>query len=499
MNRKTRLTLLAGSTILLAMLPNTGRAQNCDCIYPLPSQYMCDYGICKHTITLYFCGGENKNCSYCNDCGQLRLCCQEEDCSAMSQPSCSNPPGPTALTANLRDTFSPEASGCLVAPKRHANSSGITPAHRGGQAPKPAPSPTRAPMCRWNRVPLPLIVTLFTASAVAQLRTPKLALKMQKSVPISGVSYASQELPLRCDADGNIYFRLLERGHPRGGPVIKVSDDGKVEATFALQNAGNSSVRKGQILDFAVGPGGGVALLAFVRERDEQESRHPTYIRYIVQFDADGGAGQEVKVDPRVDPFRIAVFPDGQFLASGVIADTDPGKGESFSPRVGVLDAYGRLAQEVRLPNDVKVGQLTGAQSGTPDFGPVALGTIEMGDDGLAYLWRPAPDPAVYAISSAGQVLRALRLDGPGKGFEPSEMHERSGELVVAYYKTASAGSGASDQDVFVTYNASTGEVINEYEEPQKSGALGCWSVNRFSFLRGDNGIMYIIEAAPSE
>jgi hypothetical protein len=44
--------------------------------------------------------------------------------------------------------------------------------------------------------------------------------------------------PIKTDLDGNIYLRLYETGKSRGGPILKVSSDGKKTVRFSLNGQG---------------------------------------------------------------------------------------------------------------------------------------------------------------------------------------------------------------------------------------------------------------------
>src|SRR6202011_2748542 len=71
-------------------------------------------------------------------------------------------------------------------------------------------------------------------------------------------------LPIKTDLDGNIYLRLYETGQIRGGPILKVSSDGKKTVRFSLNGQGNV----GGIQDFSPGTNGELYMLT--RNKEQQ-------------------------------------------------------------------------------------------------------------------------------------------------------------------------------------------------------------------------------------
>jgi hypothetical protein len=90
-----------------------------------------------------------------------------------------------------------------------------------------------------------------------------------------------------------------------------------------------------------------------------------------------------------------------------------------------VFDPRGQLLKEVSLPEDITREAAT-KELGASLSGPtrednalamsVGKGGAVPGPDGNIYLLRASDPPAVYVISSAGEVIRRVVLHPPAKG-----------------------------------------------------------------------------------
>lgn len=334
----------------------------------------------------------------------------------------------------------------------------------------------------------------------AAAQTPKVPLEVTRTLTVTSLPRGPVLLPVRCDLDGNVYVRQYRGGRPLTAPVVKISSEGQVKGTFDLSAVPDRHLKSGHIQDFAIGRGGDVYLLDDVRGSAEEASRHA-----IVHFDSDGQYEGSTTLRSGIYPFHFAVLSDGTFLVAGTQARGSGEANGKFLPVTYIVDPYGHVVGTVTLPHDAKIGQLAGSPAGTtaagkgvtsePDFGPVALGSIELGEDGNAYLWRHASNPAVYVISPAAKVERVLKLASPGKGFAPNTIKAANGMIVVDFSKPAASPNG-SDQDLFVEYNAETGEQVIEYEPTGPAeGALACYHEGRFSLLSTRQGFVAILEA----
>jgi hypothetical protein len=349
-----------------------------------------------------------------------------------------------------------------------------------------APVTRRFAMRAKNKALAHAILLVGLGSSFLYPQPSEFPLQPSKTVVATGVRWSMVVEPARCDAEGNVYVRQVlssRRSRPLAGPVLQISADGQNTRTFDLSAVPDEAVKNGDIQDFAGGKDG-VYLL--VSTRSSESSRYE-----LIHFKADGQYEGSVALPPDVSPFHFAVLPEsGVFVVTGVKRSRGTSGGAEEVPCTFLVDSYGHLIAHVELPRDAKIGQLAGAASGTPDFAPVALGSVEAGDDGNAYLWRRSSPPLVYVLSPSGEVVRMLQLASPGKGFAPSVMKVANGRIVMDFSKPAEG----TDEQLLVAYDAQTGEQLARYR-PSTGGALACYRQGQVALLNNQQGMTTIIEA----
>lgn len=349
-----------------------------------------------------------------------------------------------------------------------------------------------------------LLLPLFSTSALPPQESPTLVAKAV--VPLTGALASLGPLmePSRCDSDGDVYLRVFSS--PQWGliPVVRVSSDGRDTAEFRIDQISDPPLKEGVLQDFAVDLRGGVYGLVFVSRTNES---------YIARFHHDGQFDSAVKLDTKVFPTTMAVFPSREFLVSGIV----PGSAglKDGKPFTGIFDWSGELVTNVGLPGDVTLGaDQAGAkkrenakQTNEPrkffdteadPALPVTLGAVEVGDDGSAYLMRASQPPTVYVVSPSGAVLHHWRLKSPSPDFFPVEMKVSSGRIALAFQEN-SATTESKPGTVYSVYDSVSGDLLAEYGEGQGVvGALACYSPNEFTFVgRDKEHPPAIVEAIP--
>ena len=330
------------------------------------------------------------------------------------------------------------------------------------------------------RVALPLALALASQPLTGQdLSASRLRLKDTVPVHSQDLGPLILQVPVKCDADANVYLRKYQLTDFEATPIVKISQEGKPEATFEIRSA--PGFEKGAAYDFAVGLQGEVYLLAAKRIGEW----------HIVKFNPDGRYDSTFTLEPFLEPRQLAVFPSGEFLVSGKeLSEKD--KEPTGKLLTAIYDRLGRLMWEVSLPRDVEAG-LEEAQAVA-----LSLTTAVAADDGNIYLMRATASPRVYVISPGGSVLRRLVIPPPAEDFRPITMKTAGGRIAIQFEEDSPAGTGALE--LFSVVDAQTGEKFADYlSTPETGGTFACYTPSGFTFLatRGEPLRLTIIQATP--
>jgi len=290
--------------------------------------------------------------------------------------------------------------------------------------------------------------------------------------------------PVRCDSDGDLHLpvEIVER------PVIqKLSPKGERKALFEASNG--PDVKVSAAAWYAIEPGGGDLYQLILSTRE--------ITGYIFAYKSDGSFKSAVKLQAGFpfSPSRLAVFPSGQFLVAGEEYDAD--RKAMKWPFTGIFAADGTLLKELKLEDDEVLHDMaasgdwrvtlpTNSQSNLA----IDYGSLEMGDDGNAYLMRWTNPTIFYAISPGGEVVRRFTVDPGDTGFRPAAFHMTKGRIAVFYMDRQTGDRlmkivGSDGQDI-ATYVAPRSDI-------KKNGEIGtsfaCYTEDptRFTFLGADD------------
>lgn len=267
------------------------------------------------------------------------------------------------------------------------------------------------------------VVLCATSVLCAQTaRVPTVTLSAKKvELPISHPSQIVDKT--KCDSAGNLYARI------RPG-------DGSKVATLPLQQitpTGNLTARLSlPPVTEAVGSIQGI----FVSDAGIVYEAFRTIAGiYVIGLSRDGAekSSTKLEVDPQlVDPWQLAVFNSGGYLLSGL-----GGEGHR-RPYTAVFDKDGKLVKSIYEPEDDEARRR--AESGDSDYIRssagnrfVGFGDVTLGNDGNAYLLRGTSPALVYVISSAGNVVRKLRLDAEAPNYAARDINSFGGRLAVEF------------------------------------------------------------------
>ena len=313
-----------------------------------------------------------------------------------------------------------------------------------------------------------LAITTLHAQEAARLSVVTTAV----STTESGMAIS---LPIRCDADQNLFLRRfnLQEVHPGSESVVKFDTKAAIKATFSLMS---SPELAGMVSgDYFADADGQLHEIAWM------PGKKPIY---LLHFDKDGTYKSKTELAKWFHPAQLVVFPKGQALVSGMEPETRE-SADPPNPFTGLFDSDGKLLKTIALEDDERIKK--SAASGDADYVPfphgpnraVTMGNIAMGADGNAYLMRRMNPTIIYVISPAGEVVRRLSVDPGNTRMLPQAIHAAKGRLILMYSVESTLN--------FMVVDPGTGNIVARYDaSPSLGGALACASDTQFVFLGND-------------
>jgi hypothetical protein len=355
-----------------------------------------------------------------------------------------------------------------------------------------------------------LVFFVFTAAWSAGQQPPqhssqtvmpeKVTLEEISSVPVSSLPAEGIAMPVLCDADGNVAFRLAMPDTGVEDPV-SISSDGKTITRFSREKINDIprpalvSMFRSQaelyILTRGSTPLGSDAKWRMPNGQVEthQASRSSTFVAH---FRRDGSYAGAVPLDLPFKPLHLGVFANGDFLIAGADLTSD-------EPRVAIVGSNGELRRAIELRGDVHALQESnGLGKGKDD--PTALprsktweglaeslrdvvATSQIAADGPnLLLFRPMSGPVV-SISPSGEVrAHELKVKGDYRLFT---IKATQGTWIAELTHHLDDGTG----EEFATYafDPESGTPLKEYFFPRDLGfGLACVDREEFTFVMAD-------------
>jgi hypothetical protein len=285
---------------------------------------------------------------------------------------------------------------------------------------------------------------------------------------------------------------MWQQRRPLAAPVIKISPEGEVKATFSADPAGRFT--EADLTDFAIGPGGEVYILAIgVKEQQEPEVD-------VVAFAEDGSHRWSIKLEHVFVAERLAVFPTGHFLvagrkwikegAPGAETSSEAAKGGSplaGEPYTAIYDRSGRVVRELTLPGDVSPGDASLSDAGRRAARTaISLSTTVAGDDGNVYLMRRTEKALVFALSADGTVVRRFEVEPPSADMRPVTMQRADGgRLLIEFAKKVGERQLSHENEVFSIVDSESGERVLDYkiDGSESPGSFACYSAGGLTLL----------------
>ncbi len=331
----------------------------------------------------------------------------------------------------------------------------------------------------------------------------EIPLRVRSAIAVNGETAGIFMMPLKCNAQGDVYVRGYLPGDLLAAPVVKLSKEGKRIAVYALRSAIGFE-KAGDAINFEVAPRGEVLLLVTKSATE----------RGLVRFHEDGRFDKYIPLEAFFDPNHIAVFSTGELLITGIRFPDEKAPGEPFT---GVFDRFGKLLRELHLDGDVRFDQeeppkaapakesgpekvLEIRDTGEEDrYSPVSLGTAFAADDGNVYLLRVGKAPLLYQITAGGEPKR-ISIPPVPPGFRLLSIKVAGGRAVLAFEENAggTVERPAPPKHFLFLIDLATGEKLLDYVVPPGAGAFACYTPDALIFLgSGQNQTLTLKKLTP--
>ncbi len=295
--------------------------------------------------------------------------------------------------------------------------------------------------------------------------------------------------PAKCDADGNLYIRKYATDRPLLGPIVKIDPQGQRAALF--DPAAVSQLKLDRADAFSPAADGGLYQIAAVGIAKPQI--------YVLHFSPDGSPSTPIRLDADFQPFQFAAFANGSLLASGFQRgpQNTSDRGRAYT---AIFSGDGRLLARLSLDPPPDTVHATAKSAGRPAISEspttapmLDLSDSEPGPDGNIYALRRSSPALIYVISSAGKILRTLKIKPPVSGVMPNTFHVSHNRLAISFWD-----ENTNSQTLVVT-DAQTGRRVATYSDADTLGpSFACYAADEgvFTFLHlGEGNTIEVIRA----
>lgn len=342
----------------------------------------------------------------------------------------------------------------------------------------------------------------------APIHSRQSAATAPEKVPLSEVSVVqvpslpaeSIVMPVLCDADGGLLFRLAMPDTGVGDPV-SVSSDGGTVTRYGKEKINDIS-RPVSFSMFLRGSEVYILTRGSIPLGYETKWRAPTGEveshqasksgTFVAHFERDGRYVGAVPLYLPFKPLHLGVFADGDFLISGA----DPFTSE---PRVAIVGPNGQFRRLVELQGDVHAQEESGSPAKGKDSTALPLSTPWQGfaeslkdvvytsqiaaDGPNLLLFRPVSGP-VFSISPSGEArAHSLQVRGNYRLFTIKATRTA---WVAEFIHELPGGTGQE----FATYSfdPESGTPLRQYLFPRDLGfGLACTDGDQFTFVMAND------------
>src|SRR5579884_3522955 len=191
------------------------------------------------------------------------------------------------------------------------------------------------------------------------------------------------------------------------------------------------------------------SLVQVSSNRQSDEKRRLAY--FLIKYRDDGSVDSQIRVGDesgkRVEPMRVAVFADGDFLLSGTygLRQEEIAEGAKLDTFAGIWGREGTFLSPIKLMEPTAAAKSSLTSSVNPyseklakeDANAVSLGnhTLYFGSpDENIYALQGAHNPHLYVISTTGDILRETILKPPSASLTPVQMSGAGSGYLFIYY-----------------------------------------------------------------
>ncbi|HET9698680.1 MAG TPA: hypothetical protein VFP40_17545 [Terriglobales bacterium] len=312
-----------------------------------------------------------------------------------------------------------------------------------------------------------LLLSLSSVSfAQNKLASEPIPLREVSSSAIDLPTYTGTYFPIRCDTDGNI-FAGKYTGPDDANPMVKIAPDGKIKATYTLNEPDQD---RDQPTTFFVNADGDVYRL--YRTNAGQKNM-------IAKFGKNGEVRSKVTLEAKFDfGGGFGVFKNGEFLLSTFKDSND----QEIEPYNAVFDSSGKLVKEVVLEGDaaivakVKNGETLDPYSqdaGRKRNTSITFGAVVAATDGNLYILRKTSPAEIYVVSPSGEVVRKFSVKSDEWVLMPSDIFEKDGRLAVVFNSWGRPSQIISEA---VILDSKTGEIQRVFDIHRDiAAAVACY------------------------
>lgn len=313
--------------------------------------------------------------------------------------------------------------------------------------------------------------------------------------PVNGVANTITVGATRCDANGDIYLRVASAPDITHERLTRIGRNGSI-STFDLETLADSTLRGLRLQDFAIVEDS-VWLLASASSKSAERN-------YALQFDRQGTYKTAVEFQGDFYLEQIAVFPAGNFLASGS-ERTGSGQEPALQTMTALFDPTGKLLARVQIEREHQAGKEKAGDSNEVSR-EITLGTAES-YGGEIYILKASANPEILVISASGTVARRFAFEPPFSDAGTANMRVVQGQIVVEFLRPKEGATPAkpgapvffdATRSLYLVYDAFTGDKLAIYSrDPALQGQWACFDGRGgFEFLgESESGLRKIIKA----
>lgn len=345
------------------------------------------------------------------------------------------------------------------------------------------------------------LLILFGAFPARTQEPPATLLEVTQTTEVRMVTSPGMLNPIVCSGDA-IYLRMAGPGVQ---DLLSVSKDGNTIVRFTKDKVtdvssptlGTFFVSGTDVYVLETGysnPRPATVQIQTPEGTQKKETESFTARRYIAKFKSDGSFERSIPLDIPFRPLQIGAFENGTLLVAGVTDDTEP--------RLAIVGANGQFSRFVELNNDI------GSESNPAekkDKVP-ALPAMDSVQHALVFSQLVADGPNILLVRkgqrspifsiSPGGIATAIKLDVPAK-YSLFSLRTAPGVWIAQFVYRVGEVQGI--RFMTYTFDPTSGKPSGRFVYPTALGlGMACATQKEFTFLKKENGSLYLVKTAIS-